>query len=166
MVNGAVTTNLFYWYLIISGEKIPSGFTDARNERILTWIKHFISTSGQTCRKNKNYHHPEIEFRNGDGWRQEEVWVNETARVGHLVSIISVTDQDLEDRDGAVVSIIEGNEAGHFTVDSVGNNHVVRVAGQLDWETTSQYQLTVQAEDGGSPSRTSTASLTVNVTRK
>merc|ERR1711874_812565 len=35
--------------------------------------------------------------------------------------------------------------------------------GQLNRETTSQYQLTVQAEDWGPPSRTSTATLTVNI---
>ena len=76
-----------------------------------------------------------------------------------------MTDLDLEDRGKAKVSIIEGNQEGHFTVDSVGDIHVVRVAGrgQLGRETTSQYQLTVQAVDGGSPPRTSTATLTVNV---
>ena len=76
-----------------------------------------------------------------------------------------MTDLDLEDRGRAVVSIIEGNEAGHFTVDSVGDIHVVRVAGrgQLDRETTSQYQLTLQAEDRGSPPRTSTATLVINI---
>ena len=106
-----------------------------------------------------------MEFRNFPDERQEEASVEETAKVGQLVSIFSVTDLDLEDRGRAVVSIIEGNEAGHFTVDTVGDIHVVRVAGrnQLDREKTSQYQLTVQAEDGGTPSRTSTATLTVNV---
>ena len=95
---------------------------------------------------------------------QDEAEVDETARVGQLVSIISVTDLDQEDRGRAVVTIIEGNEAGQFTVDTVGDVHVVRVAGQLDWETASQYQLTVRAEDGGTPPRSTTATLTVNVT--
>ena len=86
------------------------------------------------CRKNQNDHDPQIEFRNFPDERQEEAWVDETARVGQLVSIISVTDLDLEDRGRAVVTIIEGNEAGHFTLDSVGDIHVIRVAGlgQLD----------------------------------
>ena len=106
-----------------------------------------------------------MEFRNFPDERQDEAGVYETAKVGQLVSIISVTDLDLEDRGRAVVTITEGNEDGQFTVDSVGEIHVLRVAGrdQLDRETTSQYQLTVQAEDGGTPSRTSTATLTVNV---
>ena len=115
------------------------------------------------CGKNQNDHDPQIEFRNFPDERQEVAGVHETAKVGQLVSIISVTDLDLEDRGRAVVSIIEGNEAGHFTVDSVGDINVLRVAGQLDRETTSQYQLTVQAEDRGSPPRTSTATLVIDV---
>ena len=114
---------------------------------------------------NQNLHDPQIEFLNFPN-KKPIAEVDETASVGQLVSIVYVTDLDQGDRGRAVVSIIEGNEAGHFTVDSVGDFHVIRVAGQLDRETTSQYQLTVQAEDGGSPSRTNTASLTVNVTRK
>ena len=133
-----------------------------REETILSWLKHHRN-SGQMCKKNQNDHDPQIEFRNFPD--EEEARVEETAKVGQLVSIISVTDLDLEDRGRAIVSIIEGNEDGHFTVDSVGDIHVVRLAvrGQLDRETTSQYQLTVQAEDGGSPPRTSTATLTVNI---
>ena len=79
-----------------------------------------------------------------------------------------MTDLDLEDRGRALVNITGGNEEGHFRVDSVGDVHVVRVAGrgQLDRETTSQYQLTVQAEDRGTPPRTSTATLTVNIIGK
>ena len=100
-----------------------------------------------------------MEFRNFPD--EEEASVEETARVGQLVSIISVTDLDLEDRGRAKVSIIEGNEAGQFTVDSVEGLHVVRVA-ERD-QLYREYQLTVQAEDGGTPSRTSTATLTVNV---
>ena len=112
---------------------MPSVFTDVREVRILNWIKKF-ATPATFCRKDLNDHQPLIEFRNFPDERQEEAWVDETARVGQLVSIISVTDLDLEDRGRAVVTIIEGNEAGHFTLDSVGDIHVIRVAGlgQLD----------------------------------
>ena len=113
--------------------------------------------------KIKNDHDPKIEFRNFQHEDEEEAMVKETDPVGQLVSIISVIDLDLEDRGHPVVSIIAGNDAGHFTVDSVEDSNILRVAGQLDRETTSQYQLTVQAVDGGSPARTSTATLTVNV---
>ena len=138
-----------------------------REENILSWLKYHRN-SGQICRKNKNNLDPKIEFLNFPDESQEEAEVDETAMIGHLVSIISVTDLDLEDRGRALVNITEGNEEGHFRVDSVGDVHVVRVAGrgQLDRETTSQYQLTVQAEDRGTPPRTSTATLTVNVRGK
>ena len=71
-----------------------------------------------------------------------------------------------------MVAIIAGNEEGQFSLDSYYDYsgryepiHLLRVAGrgQLNRETTSQYQLTVQAEDWGPPSRTSTATLTVNI---
>ena len=144
-------------------------FTDVRNAGILPWIKEYIDrTSPKICKKNQNDHDPQIEFLNLTNERQEEAEVDETASVGHLVSVISVTDLDLEDRGRAVLSIIDGNEDNLFKLDSVGDVHVVRVAGrgQLDRETTSQYQLTVQAEDRGTPPRTSTATLTVNVLGK
>ena len=140
-------------------------FTNVRHEEILSLIRNYINSrrnSGQLCKKNQNNHDPQIEFRNFPNEKlTAEVAMN--ARVGQLVSIISVTDLDKEDRGQAVVTITEGNEAGHFAVDTVGEVHVVRVAGQLDWETASQYQLTVRAEDGGTPPRSSTATLTVNV---
>ena len=144
-------------------------FTDVRNAKILPWIREYIDrTSPKLCKKNQNDHDPQIEFLNLTNERQEEAEVDETARVGYLVSVISVTDLDLEDRGRALVNITEGNEEGHFRLDSVGDVHVVRVAGrgQLDRETTSQYQLTVQAEDRGTPPRTSTATLTVNIIGK
>ena len=146
---------------------MPSVFTDLRKSRILSWIKKYAKPA-TFCRKDLNGHDPEIQFRNFPDESQEEAGVDETAMVGHLVSVISVTDLDLEDRGRALVNITEGNEEGHFRVDSVGDVHVVRVAGrgQLDRETTSQYQLTVQAEDRGTPPRTSTATLTVNVLGK
>ena len=159
-------------YLIILGEKLPSVFADITNNKnngILAWIKQYRArSSAKLCKKKQNYHKPHIEFRNFLDERQEKAWVGETARVGHLVSVVSVTDQDLEDSGEAVLNITKGNEEGQFTLETVGDVHVVRVAGrgQLDWETASQYQLTVMAEDGGSPPRSATATLFVNVTRK
>ena len=87
----------------------------------------------------------------------------EFARVGQPVSIITVTDRDLEDKDRQVVNITDGNQAGHFALDSVGGVHVVRLARQLDRQTVSQYELTITAEDGGTPTRTATATIVINV---
>ena len=87
----------------------------------------------------------------------------EFARVGQPVSIITVTDRDLEDTGRQVVNITDGNQAGHFALDSVGGVHVVRLARQLDRQTVSQYQLTITAQDGGTPARTATATLRIRV---
>ena len=87
----------------------------------------------------------------------------EFARVGQPVSIITVTDRDLEDTGRQVVTITDGNQAGHFALDSVGGVHVVRLARQLDRQTVSQYQLTITAQDGGTPARTATATLRIRV---
>ena len=87
----------------------------------------------------------------------------EFARVGQPVSIITVTDRDLEDTGRQVVNITDGNQAGHFALDSVGGVHVVRLARQLDRQTVSQYQLTITAQDGGTPTRTATATLRIRV---
>ena len=162
--------------MIILGKKLPSVFADIRHNKILPWIKQYRArSSAKLCKKKQNYHKPHIEFRNFLDERQEKAWVGETARVGHLVSVISVTDLDLEDRGEAVLTIIEGNEEGQFKLETVGDVHVIRVAGpgQLDRETTFTawdwllpYQLTVQAEDRDIPSRSSTATLTVNIVGK
>ena len=87
----------------------------------------------------------------------------EFARVGQPVSIITVTDRDLEDTGRQVVNITDGNQAGHLALDSVGGVHVVRLARQLDRQTVSQYQLTITAQDGGTPARTATATLRIRV---
>ena len=167
MVNSAFEGNFLSKIIFIQlGEKLSSVYTDVRNSGILPWIKDYINgSSGENCKKNQNEYDPQIEFLNLTHEKQEEAGVDETARVGHLVSVISVTDLDLEDRGGAVLTITEGNEEGQFSLDSVGGVHVIRVAGrgQLDRETTNQYQLTVQAEDRGTPPRSSTATLTVNI---
>merc|ERR1712066_246387 len=66
-------------------------------------------------------------------------------------------------RGRAEVRITGGNEAGHFTLDTVGDFHVVRVASQLDRETNSRYQLTLLAEDRGTPSRNSSVNVGINI---
>ena len=82
-----------------------------------------------------------------------------------MVSIITVTDQDSGDEDRAVVSIVSGNEEGHFSLDSSRGVHVLRVAGrgQLDREL---YQLTVKVEDMGTPSRDTIVTLAINIQSK
>ena len=123
-------------------------------------------TSGHICRKKQNNYEPELKFRNFPNESLEKAEVLETAKIGHLVSIISVIDPDVEGKGRALVNITDGNGDKHFRLDSVGDVHIVRVAGKLDKETTNQYNLTVQVEDRGTPPKTSTATLVVNVPSK
>ena len=147
--------------------ELPSVFTNVRNKEVMDWIRDETG-DGKYCERQTGNDPPHIEIRNLPDTSALEASVLESARPGQIVSSIIVTDTDQGEGGETQLTITEGNESGHFTVDSVGELHVVRVAGrgQLDRETTSQYQLTLQAEDGGTPPRFSTATLTVNVTSK
>ena len=138
--------------------ELPSVFTNVREREVMDWIRD-ETADGKYCERKTGNNPPRLEIRN------RSVTVEESASLGQVVSSIIVTDQDQGENGETLLSITQGNEAGHFRLDSVGDIHVVRVAGrgQLDRETTSQYQLTVQAEDRGTPPRTSTATLTVNI---
>ena len=143
--------------------ELPSIFTNVRNKDVMDWISE-ETADGKYCerRTGGGNNPPHIEIRNLPDLSSQTASVEESAGPGEIVSSIFVTDADQGESGETLLTIIQRNEAGHFTLDSRG---VVRVAGRglLDRETTSQYQLTVQAEDRGSPSRTSTATLVINV---
>ena len=144
------------------GTALPSIFTLVSHPEIISDFIRFFAEGGKFCKEKLNYHDPEIQFRHFYE-RNKEASVWEFARVGQPVSIITVTDRDLEDTGRQVVTITDGNQAGHFALDSVGGVHVVRLARQLDRQTVSQYQLTITAQDGGTPTRTATATLVINI---
>ena len=110
-----------------------------------------------------NDHDPQILFRYFPDQTAKFATVEENAKEGNLVSAITVTDRDKGNNGKTRVKITEGNQAGHFRLDSRGDIHVVRVDSQLDRETTRLYNLTVVAEDMGNPPRTSTAFLIIHV---
>ncbi|XP_066284273.1 protocadherin-like wing polarity protein stan [Branchiostoma lanceolatum] len=93
------------------------------------------------------------------------VAVDEDAPIGTtILSDLSATDAD-KGADGAVsFSMIAATDDGNgiFHVDS--STGAVSIMGPLDYETVSSYELTLKAEDGGDPSQSATATLTVNVT--
>jgi hypothetical protein len=82
--------------------------------------------------------------------------VSEAASIGTTVVSVAASDPDA----GASLnySITAGNTGNAFSIDSNGN---VKVASALDYETTTQYTLTVQVSDG---SLSDTAQVTVAVT--
>ena len=86
-----------------------------------------------------------------------EFEVAEDASVGDAVGTVTATDPD--EGDTVTYSITTGNEAGKFDiVDSTG---AITVAGDLDYETTASYTLTVEAGDGNGGSAEVTVTISV-----
>ena len=84
--------------------------------------------------------------------------VAEDAAVGDAVGTVPATDPDQADI--LTYSITGGNEDGNFAID--GSTGAITVAVALDYETTSEYTLTVEVSDGNGGS--DTAAVTVTVT--
>ena len=78
--------------------------------------------------------------------------------MGDAVGTVSATDAD--EADTVSYSITAGNEDGKFAID--GGTGAITVAVALDYETTSEYTLTVEVSDGNGG--TDTAMVTIAVT--
>ncbi|WAR26918.1 FAT1-like protein, partial [Mya arenaria] len=89
------------------------------------------------------------------------VSIDESTVVGGAVTTVAATDADAGNDGDLTYSIILGNSAGKFDIDPTTG--AISVTGSLDYETTTQYLLTVQATDGGSPAQTGSATVTVNI---
>lgn len=89
--------------------------------------------------------------------------VDENAGNGSVVAAVSVVDQDEGLNGETSVRIVSGNELNHFRLDYTPSFDIVRVSGVLDREEISKYNLTVVANDKGTPPRTATAFLIIHV---
>ena len=87
--------------------------------------------------------------------------VSENAIIGTLVITIEATDQDVGTAAEITYSISSGNEDNNFRIDNVTGQ--LLVAGGLDYEITSVYNLTVTAIDGGTPPMSSDALVYVQL---
>ena len=83
--------------------------------------------------------------------------VAEDAAVDHVVGSVSATDEDAGDT--LTYRITAGNTGSAFAIGGAG---AITVAAALDYETTDEYTLTVEAADGNGG--TDTARVTVTVT--
>ena len=83
--------------------------------------------------------------------------VPEDAAVDDLVDTVSATDPDEDDT--VSYSITAGNEEGKFASGETSGE--ITVAAALDYETTSLYTLTVQADDGSGGMDTAAVEITV-----
>ncbi|RZF39681.1 hypothetical protein LSTR_LSTR015378 [Laodelphax striatellus] len=78
-----------------------------------------------------------------------------------VIATVKATDAD-EGQNAAIrYAIIGGNVQGQFSIDS--QNGEVTLVKPLDYESMRSYRITIRAQDGGSPSRSNTTQLLVNV---
>jgi protocadherin Fat 4 len=89
-----------------------------------------------------------------------ETSVSENAAIGTVVLAVKATDRD-EGRNGYVEYSLGGGGEGVFTLGP--GDGLLRVAGRLDRETSSNYSLELRARDRGDPPRSTRATLIVTV---
>jgi len=100
-----------------------------------------------------------------DNWPQftsaSRAAVSEDASVGSSVFQLAATDADLDDSGRVAFSLETGEGSSVFSVGS--SDGVVSVRRQLDRETKDRYELMLVATDAGSPARSTSVILTVDV---
>ncbi|XP_076313585.1 protocadherin-like wing polarity protein stan isoform X2 [Tachypleus tridentatus] len=77
--------------------------------------------------------------------------------------VARIRADDFDDGVNAAIrySVIGGNTQGHFMMDSLSGD--ISVVSPLDYEAARSYRLVIRAQDGGSPARSNTTQLLVNV---
>ncbi len=88
--------------------------------------------------------------------------VSEDAANDAVVGVVEGSDED-DPPATLVYTIIAGDDEGVFKINPFSGEITVDDNSTLDYETTNQYTLTVQAEDNGYPSQSTTATVTINV---
>ncbi|MDQ3914910.1 MAG: cadherin domain-containing protein [Actinomycetota bacterium] len=86
----------------------------------------------------------------------------ENSANGTSVGTPTVNDQDAGQTH--TWSITGGNSSGAFAINPTTGEITVADAGDLDFEATPQFVLTVKAEDNGSPAKFDTGSVTIDLT--
>ena len=116
---------------------------------------------------DENDHAPFIHFRYVPGGNSYAT-VDEGADLNKIITVVTVTDQDDGVNGQTTFSITKGNELGHFRMEnpiSIADSLIgfIKVDGRLDREQIAKYNLTIEAKDLGSPTKTSTAFLIIQV---
>ncbi|XP_026739662.1 protocadherin-like wing polarity protein stan [Trichoplusia ni] len=87
----------------------------------------------------------------------EDISVNDNP----IIARIKATDADVGANAAIRYAIIGGNTQMQFSIDSLSGD--VSLVKPLDYEQVRSYRLVIRAQDGGSPSRSNTTQLLVNV---
>lgn len=77
-------------------------------------------------------------------------------------AFLTITATDRDAFGGLTYTIVSGNTDSRFTLEPGSGK--LRVAGELDRETTDFYNLTVRVTDGGAPARSDTAFVEIQIT--
>ena len=115
---------------------------------------------------DENNHAPTISIKHYPDATQQHSTVNENANIPTTVALVTVSDADTGSGTSlSSVSIISGNEKGHFEMITSTDFQYssVRLAGMLDRERIRMYNLTIKALDSGNPPKSSVAFLVVYV---
>lgn len=105
---------------------------------------------------DENDHYPQF------GERYYSVDVPEDEWSGsNTIAHIKATDLDKGNNAALRYSIIGGNPKSEFAIDSMSGE--VSLTKPLDYEAMKSYRLVIRAQDGGTPPKTNTTTLTVNV---
>ena len=88
--------------------------------------------------------------------------VSESGEIGKEVKAIYASDLDGGVNGQLSYSIISGNRQKKFSINSTSG--IIYLAGGLDREEVSEYMITVGAQDGGQPARSSSCSVIIVVT--
>ena len=91
-----------------------------------------------------------------------EQTVPEDTPLGNTIMRVFATSKDTGVNAEISYAIIGGNEQGKFRVDS--STGVLAISEELDYEAVKEYMLTIQANDGGTPSLSNTAIVKINIT--
>ncbi|KAJ7405115.1 Protocadherin Fat 3 [Willisornis vidua] len=94
--------------------------------------------------------------------REYSASVSEDILVGTEVLQIYAASRDIEANAEITYSIVSGNEHGKFSIDSTTG--AIFVIESLDYESSHEYYLTVEATDGGTPSLSDVVTVNINVT--
>uniref|UniRef100_A0A2K5NBY5 FAT atypical cadherin 1 n=1 Tax=Cercocebus atys TaxID=9531 RepID=A0A2K5NBY5_CERAT len=95
-------------------------------------------------------------------YREYGATVSEDILVGTEVLQVYAASRDIEANAEISYSIISGNEHGKFSIDS--KTGAVFIIENLDYESSHEYYLTIEATDGGTPSLSDVATVNINVT--
>lgn len=93
------------------------------------------------------------------------VQIEETSSINSFVTRVTVDDQDQVSPFGDVTLTLIGDDDGQTYFNFNPSSGNVTVAGLLTLDTRTFYQLRIEARDGGSPSRSATALVQINVLR-